>query len=307
MVASFVTHTMWILMRTLILIIALGITIICTTALRAHEIADPSSSASLILVKNLSSQIEVEQTGNTVSIKSNGIPNHETGNFPNRGNPHTIRRQTHILHFTKKPKKTGHITPSKFFGIAVNGVMFVPGTAECWSPEKQLAKSKTNKRSLALERPRPRTRNKGPCDWREEAIVSSQKRLGLDMNNAHVQPNGMYHYHGLPIGLIQTQKKPDDLIHVGFAGDGFKIYASMKSKFESSYQLKNGSRDGGPGGVHDGTYTQDFKFKYGAGDLDECNGIDTNEHGYIYLITEDFPFIPRCWKGSPHPSFKSRP
>ena len=35
------------------------------------------------------------------------------------------------------------------------------------------------------------------------------------MNNAHVQPNGMYHYHGLPIGLIQTQKKPDDLIHVG--------------------------------------------------------------------------------------------
>ena len=211
------------------------------------------------------------------------------------------------MYFTKKPKKTSYVTPSKFFGVAVNGVMLVPGTAECWSPEKQLAKSKINKNSLTLERPRPRTRKKGPCDWREEAIVSSQKRLGLDMNNAHVQPNGMYHYHGLPIGLIQTQKKPDDLIHIGFAGDGFKIYASMKGKFESSYQLKNGSRDGGPGGVHDGTYTQDFEFKYGAGDLDECNGIDTNEHGYIYLITEEFPFIPRCWKGSPHPSFKSRP
>ena len=66
------------------------------------------------------------------------------------------------------------------------------------------------------------------------------------MNNAHVQPNGMYHYHGLPIGLIQTQKKPDDLIHVGFAGDGFKIYASMKNKFKSSYQLKKGPRSGGP-------------------------------------------------------------
>ena len=127
------------------------------------------------------------------------------------------------------------------------------------------------------------------------------------MNNAHVQPNGMYHYHGLPIGLIQTQKKPDDLIHVGFAGDGFKIYASMKNKFKSSYQLKKGSRSGGPGGLHDGTYTQDFEFEHGAGDLDECNGIDTGEHGYIYLITEEFPFIPRCWKGSPHPSFKSRP
>ena len=122
-------------MRTLILIIALGITIICTTALRAHEIADPYSSASLILVKNLNSQIEVEQTGNTVSIKSNGIPNHETGDFPRRGNPHPIKEQTHILYFTKKPKKTGYVTPSKFFGVAVNGVMFVPETAECWSPQ----------------------------------------------------------------------------------------------------------------------------------------------------------------------------
>ena len=296
-----------ILMRALIRIITFGITIICTTALQAHEIADSSTSTFLILVKNFNNRIDIKQTANTVSIKSNGIPNHETGDFPRRGNPHTIKEQKHILHFTKKPKKTGYITPSKFFGVAVNGVMFVPETAECWSPEKQAAQSITKKRSSALNRARPRTRNNGPCGWREEAIVSSQKRLGLDMNNAHVQPNGMYHYHGLPIGLIQTQKKPNDLIHVGFAGDGFKIYASMKNKFKSSYQLKEGSRSGGPGGLHDGTYTQDFEFEHGAGDLDECNGINTSEHGYIYLITEEFPFIPRCWKGSPHPSFKSHP
>tara|TARA_B100001057_G_C22733595_1_gene904851 strand:+ start:120 stop:1004 length:885 start_codon:yes stop_codon:yes gene_type:complete len=294
-------------MRALIRVITLGIAIIYTTALQAHEIADSSTSAVSVLVKNLTNRINVRQTANTVSIESNGIPNHETGDFPRRGNPHTIKEQTHILHFTKKPRKTGNITPSKFFGVAVNGVMFVPETAECWSPEKQLAHSKKSKRLSATNRPRPRTRNKGPCDWREEAIVSSQKRLGLDMNNAHVQPNGMYHYHGLPVGLIQTQKKPDDLTHVGFAGDGFKIYVSMKNKFKSGYQLKIGLRNGGPGGVHDGTYSQDFEFKHGAGDLDECNGIETGEHGYIYLITEEFPFIPRCWKGSPHSSFKSRP
>lgn len=259
------------------------------------------------MVKNFSNQMELKELANKVSIKSNGIPNHETGIFPRRGNPHAIREQTHTLYFTRRPKKTGFITPSKFFGVAVNGVMFVPETAECWSPEKQPANSKTNKRSSALNRPRPRTRNNGPCDWREEAIVSSQKRLGLDINNAHVQPNGMYHYHGLPTGLINTRKTTNDLLHLGFAGDGFKIYISLKHKFKSSYQLKNGSRIGGPGGVHDGNYTQDFEFKHGAGDLDECNGIDTNEHGYIYLITEEFPFIPRCWKGAPHPSFKSRP
>ena len=135
-------------MRTLILIIALGITIICTTALRAHEIADPSSSASLILVKNLNSQIEVEQTGNTVSIKSNGIPNHETGTFLYRGNPHTIRRQTHILHFTKKPKKTGYNTKQIFWYRKMVSCLY---RNSCWSPEKQLAMAKTNKRSLSEE------------------------------------------------------------------------------------------------------------------------------------------------------------
>ena len=294
-------------MRALIRTITFGITIICTTALQAHEIADSSTSAFLILVKNLNNRIDIKQTANTVSIKSNGIPNHETGNFPRRGNPHTIKEQTHILYFTKKPKKTGYITPSKFFGVALNGVMFVPRTAECWSPEKQLAQFRKNKRLSALNIPRPETRNNGPCDWREEAIVSSRKRLGLDMNNAHVQPNGMYHYHGLPTGLIDAQKKTNDLLHVGFAGDGFKIYASIKNKFKSSYQLKDGLRNGGPSGLHDGAYTQDFEFVNGAGDLDECNGIDTNEHGYIYFITVEFPFIPRCWKGSPHPSFQSRP
>ena len=84
-----------------------GITIIYTTALQAHEIADSSTSAFVILVKNSNNQIDITQTANTVSIKSNGIPNHETGHFPRRGNPHTIKEQAHILYFTKKPKKRG--------------------------------------------------------------------------------------------------------------------------------------------------------------------------------------------------------
>ena len=134
---------MLILMRALIRTITFGIMIICTTTLQAHEIADSSTSAFLISVKNFNNRIDIKQTANTVSIKSNGIPNHETGDFPRRGNPHAIKEQTHILHFTKKPKKTGYVTPSKFFGVAVNGVMFVPETAECWSPEKQLAQSIT--------------------------------------------------------------------------------------------------------------------------------------------------------------------
>ena len=285
----------------------IGIAILLATVLQAHEITRPYKSSDWTLAKNLSNQVKFTELENTVSIKSNGIPNHKTGIFPTRGNPHKIREQTHSLYFTKYPQKSDYITPSKFFGIALNGVMFVPQTAECWSPEKQQAYLKTNKRPSFINRIEPQIRTKGPCDWREEAIILDKKRLGLDMNNAHVQPNGMYHYHGLPTGLIETQITPNNLIHVGFAGDGFKIFVSLKDEFKSSYRLKNGARNSGPDGVHDGTYTQDFEFLNGIGDLDECNGMDTNAHGYIYLITKEFPFIPRCWKGYPHPSFKSRP
>ena len=87
---------MLILMRALIRAITFGITIICTTALQAHEIADSPTSAFLILIKNLNKRIDIKQTANTVGIKLNGIPNHETGGFPRRGNPHKIKEQTHI-------------------------------------------------------------------------------------------------------------------------------------------------------------------------------------------------------------------
>ena len=160
-------------MRALIRTITFGIMIICTTALQAHEIADSSTSAFLILVKNLNTRIDIKQTANTVSIESNGIPNHETGDFPRRGNPHKIKEQTHILYFTKKPKKTGYVTPSKFFGVAVNGVMFVPETAECWSPEKQAAQSITKKRSSALNRARPQRRNNGPVSYTHLTLPTS--------------------------------------------------------------------------------------------------------------------------------------
>ena len=285
----------------------IGIAISLATVLQAHEITRPYMSSNWTLAKNPSNQVKFIELENTVSMKSNGIPNHKTGIFPTRGNPHKIREQTHSLYFTKYPQKSDYITPSQFFGVALNGVMFVPQTAECWSPEKQQAYFKTNKRPSIKNRLEPQIRIKGPCDWREEAIILDKKRLGLDMNNAHVQLNGMYHYHGLPTGLIETQITPNNLMHVGFAGDGFKIFVSLKDEFKSSYKLKKGARNGGPDGVHDGTYTQDFEFLNGMGDLDECNGMDTNAHGYIYLITKEFPFIPRCWKGYPHPSFKSRP
>lgn len=52
-----------------------------------------------------------------------------------------------------------------------------------------------------------------------------------------------------------------------------------------------------------GTFTQDYEYVAGLGDLDECNGRFgvTPEHPegiYHYYITDTFPFIQRCVKGT---------
>ncbi|HBL47568.1 MAG TPA: hypothetical protein DDZ90_29700, partial [Planctomycetaceae bacterium] len=119
------------------------------------------------------------------------------------------------------------------FGIAVNGVVFDPGTAEFWNRDFR-------------------------SGWNYEAL-SGKINLGLDQSNAHVQPTGAYHYHGLPHALISRQGKENEMTLIGVAADGFPIYSqygytdpddatSKLLKMKSSYQIKKGSRPGGPGG-----------------------------------------------------------
>jgi hypothetical protein len=137
------------------------------------------------------------------------------------------------------------------------------------------------------------------------------------------------------------------MILLGYAADGYPVYScyiysystggleqqvgpgSIQSirtrELKSSYVLKNGGgtraagepsgwfMQGVPGKAfqstnYDGTFTQDFVYEKGHGDLDECNGTSgiTPEYPdgtYYYVITKDFPFIPRKLKGTPNPSF----
>jgi hypothetical protein len=51
-----------------------------------------------------------------------------------------------------------------------------------------------------------------------------------------------------------------------------------------------------------GTFTQDYEYVAGSGDLDECNGrfgvTPEFPNGiYHYYITDTYPFIQRCVKG----------
>ena len=80
----------------------------------------------------------------------------------------------------------------------------------------------------------------------------------------------------------------------------------------SSYQLKSGDRLGdgvtAPCGVYTGVYTADYEYINNLGTLDEANGRSgvTPEYPngtYYYVITENFPIIPRYFKGIPSNDF----
>ncbi len=219
-------------------------------------------------------------------IESNGIPDHQHGVFPNSRNPNRISAQKYTFRVPLKPRLNSR--PAEYghnlFGIALNGIPFDPETAEFWNND-------------------PRS------GWNYEAL-SGKVDLGMDQNQAHVQPNGAYHYHGIPQGLLARRGSGTPAL-IGFAADGFPVYVSPS--VQSSYQIKKGVRPSGPPGRYDGSFVQDYEYVPGAGNLDECNGRtgETSEYPqgtYHYYVTRDFPFVPRCLKGTPDPSFrKERP
>ncbi|MDF1824132.1 MAG: YHYH protein [Verrucomicrobiales bacterium] len=246
----------------------------------------------------------IEEQGESRVVVSNAIPGHLVGVFPNRANPHTIEEQKYHFVLPANPKPAAETTPThnssptgppnRPFGIALNGVLFDPGTAEFWNADRE-------------------------ADWNYEALGGAL-RLGLDENHAHVQPSGAYHYHGISklylraIGAGRDKHSP----LVGWAADGFPIYALYGNKdpqdprspiveMTSSYQLKDGQRpsgDEGPGGEYDGAFSRDYEYVENSGTLDECNGRfcitpDFPEGTYAYFLTGEWPVVPRNFRGTP--------
>ncbi len=267
----------------------------CASALPliAHEgqgghAAAPTAAASVT--------ITIE--GDERVIRANGIPDHQPGAFPRKGNPNRISPQSHNFRVTTKPQAGAQPVSAQrgWFGVALNGVPFEAGTAEFWSQE-----------------------------WRYEAIGGTMN-LGLDEHLAHVQPTGAYHYHGLPAGLVAARGGDDKtMLLIGWAADGFPIYTSRAhadakdatsalKPMRPSYKLRPGMRPPpphGPGGAHNGAFTADYEFVAGSGDLDECNGRtgvtpEFPQGTYYYCLTAEFPFAPRMWRGTPDASFMKR-
>lgn len=233
--------------------------------------------------------VTITEQGGYRIIEANGIPDHSHGKFPNRGNPNTIRAQKYLFRMPLNPRESTKATPvtRMLFGVALNGVPFDPGTAEYWNDDRS-------------------------SGWRYEAL-SGKINLGIDKSNAHVQPSGAYHYHALPLGLISKLGGSGKVLQVGWAADGFAIYAEfcVAGEVRPSYRLKKGTRPNGPRGKYDGTFVQDYEFVPGAGDLDECNGHvaptpENPKEVYHYHLTEAYPFVPRFFRGTPDASFEHK-
>jgi hypothetical protein len=235
------------------------------------------------------------------SLSGNGIPDHAVGTFPNADNPNAVTTQTVAAAMTLFPAlSNAGSTPATVVGYAFNGIKFDPGTAGTCTVSG-------NATSCSL------IGGGGP--WRIEALGQGSFKFGTDSSNAHVQPNGAYHYHGMPEAYLTKLGKGAAMTLVGFAMDGFPVYArygyssandaaSAIKVITSSYILKAAPDAGRPatGSFPMGAFSQDYQYIAGAGDLDDCNGRNgvTPEFPngiYHYFITDTYPFIQRCSKG----------
>jgi hypothetical protein len=270
--------------------------LVSTLAAVAHPSHD---SSMLVTAPSVPSEVSIIVEGAVRVIRANGMPDHPTGAFPVRGNPNRIGPQRYEFRVPARPERAAEATPvnMNFFGVAVNGVIFDAAAAEWWQDDRT-------------------------SGWQYEALGGG-RNLGIDPQHAHVQPTGAYHYHGLPTALLNRLTSGEKkIVLLGWAADGFPIYGpwiptdrqdmtSALKRAGSSYRLKPGDRPDGPGGSHDGTYVRDWSYVAGAGDLDEFNGREgvTPEFPggtYYYVVTDEFPFVPRMWRGTPDNSFMRR-
>lgn len=235
------------------------------------------------------------------TLSANGLPDHEVGTFPNENNPSAIRAQEIEVDFPLAPEVASEAGDAvRTVAYALNGVKFEVGTAGTCTDDADCSAAGGNGGT-----------------WRMEAVGENSFDFGNDDSNGHVQPTGQYHYHGIPEAYLEKLGKGEDVTLVGWATDGFPIYArygyadasdadSEITVLRSSYALKSTPDEGRPDvGVYPfGAFTQDYEYVAGSGDLDECNGrigVTPEFPGgiYHYYLTDTFPFGQRCVKGTP--------
>lgn len=272
----------------------------CTGTTSVFTISLDPTMCSVDIEDALSTSSLYEETinGSTRTITINGIVSHDVGTFPNSGNPNTIGVVNQTFTTTTEPQLSTVITGGQGYTTAIlfSGAVVEPYTAEFFVGS-----------------------NGVNMEWNITTLQSTTS-LGLDCNNAHVQPTGRYHYHGTPSAYLDDLAVDGtEMIKVGYAADGFPIYYKYAYADDgvtivaqqSGYQLKTEDRGGdglsAPDGCPDGYYFQDYEYLSDNSELDECNGrfgkTPESDNEYFYVITDNFPSMPLCFSGIPDNSF----
>ena len=258
--------------------------------------------------------ITISVSGGQCTFQTNAIPNH---NFNVNGSFATaVSAQNDTYTITASPALAGSNTALELgeSAIFLNGVKLDILPAACYNVGSEpLGNEKIGCGQDQIANP-----------WRYDPM-SSLNNFGTDDNNAHTQPDGTYHYHGNPLAMFDVNCVSNMSASpvIGFAADGYPVFGPCFDdmgtirKAQSSYVLKNsgGARQNevgyttpvaGQGTVasnnYDGQFRGDWEYSAGAGDLDECNGMTVNGQ-YGYYVTDTFPWVMNCYKGTPNSNF----
>ncbi|SNS59616.1 YHYH protein [Antarctobacter heliothermus] len=202
-----------------------------------------------------SAAISITVDGETCKIASNAVPNHDfnaTGRFATR---FSEKEQVFIVPAT--PVAAEHPTP---LSLRYDNAVFLNGVKLDLMAAGYYGVGDGNIGCNDMNTP-----------FRYDPLGVTDK-FGADEHNAHTQPDGTYHYHGNPMAMFQQSDATEPSPVIGFAADGFPIFGSFIADGDevrpakSSYQLKSGERDGGPGGTYDGTFIDDWEYVEGSGD-----------------------------------------
>jgi hypothetical protein len=179
------------------------------SALAALALCGPSGRAQEAAPAHpFDANVHVTVTDDYVIVKSDGIPNHPTAQFPNKNNPNTIRPQSYTFYIPRKPRRADK--PSRLpmgpIGVAINGIPF-------YNP--------FNAEGL-------------------DAVTGLYAEV-FDSCCGHPDMMGRYHYHKYPV-CLKTRFHDTPGEHsplIGYAFDGYAIYGPRGENGQPPRDLDN--------------------------------------------------------------------
>lgn len=274
--------------------------------------------------KSYSGNTEITDNSTNCILSSNEIPNHNF-NDANAGFVNSTSEQAGnyaIVKNTTMPLSSHSFSVPTALDLQTTDAVFLNGVtldllaAACYGVGNEpLGQEKVGCGNDQINNP-----------WRYDPM-SSLNQFGTDSHNAHTQPDGTYHYHGNPNAMFLQDCDLNAQISplIGYAADGYPIYGPCYQdintgnivKATSSFRLKGngGMRQlvagyplpvAGQGNVasnnYDGQFIGDWEYVENHGVLDECNGM-TIDNQYGYYITDSYPWVLACFKGTVDSSF----